>query len=181
MEVRQVRTDEELMLDLRRGQRHSLDELFARYHAPVWRFFRRRVSDSAVVDELTQDVFAALLTSAATYEVRGLFRSYLFAIAYRTLLASRRRSPFEVEGGPPDDIAGAPADPDAVIWVRQALAQLEPGEREILMLREYEQLSYQELADVRGIPVNPVRSQLFRARAALRDLLTGAAVPKVER
>ena len=63
---------------------------------------------------------------------------------------------------------------DDVIWVRQALAALDDDDREILMLREYEQLSYQEIADVRGVPVNTVRSQLFRARAALRaQLLRG--------
>ena len=63
---------------------------------------------------------------------------------------------------------------DDVMWVQRALAALEEGDREILMLREYEQLSYQEIADIKGVPVNTVRSQLFRARAALRaQLLQG--------
>ena len=51
------------------------------------------------------------------------------------------------------------------------MACLDPGDREVLMLREFEQLSYQEIADVQNVPVNTVRSRLFRARIALRDAL----------
>ena len=69
------------------------------------------------------------------------------------------------------DPASPYADPDAAIWVRDALATLDDGDREVLMLREYEQLSYQEIADLRGIPLNTVRSRLFRARQALKEAL----------
>ena len=55
--------------------------------------------------------------------------------------------------------------------MRQALAQIDAGDREILMLREYEQLSYQEIADLRRLPLNTVRSRLFRARMALKSML----------
>ena len=57
------------------------------------------------------------------------------------------------------------------VWVRRAVAKLETLDREILMLREFEQLSYAEIADLLTIPINTVRSRLFRARTALRDLL----------
>jgi RNA polymerase sigma-70 factor (ECF subfamily) len=55
--------------------------------------------------------------------------------------------------------------------VREALAKLDSADREILMLREYEQLSYGEIAELLRIPVNTVRSRLFRARMALRECL----------
>jgi RNA polymerase sigma-70 factor (ECF subfamily) len=51
------------------------------------------------------------------------------------------------------------------------LAQLDEEQREILLLREYEQLSYAEIAALLSLPVNTVRSRLFRARMALKDLL----------
>jgi RNA polymerase sigma-70 factor (ECF subfamily) len=60
---------------------------------------------------------------------------------------------------------------DNSLWVRQALEKLDAQEREILMLREYEQLSYSEVAELLRIPVNTVRSRLFRARVALKDHL----------
>ena len=60
---------------------------------------------------------------------------------------------------------------DAGIWVRKALEQLGKDEREILMLREYEQLSYEEIGALMRMPVNTVRSRLFRARMALKEQL----------
>jgi len=84
--------------------------------------------------------------------------------------AERRKSGREIaDANPPE--ARAAENPDAALWVRQALEQMEPNDREILMLREYEQLSYVEIAGILRLPVNTVRSRLFRARAALRDLL----------
>jgi RNA polymerase sigma-70 factor (ECF subfamily) len=60
------------------------------------------------------------------------------------------------------------SDCDAALWVRRAVEKLDASEREILMLREYEQLSYSEIAQLLRIPVNTVRSRLFRARLALK-------------
>ena len=62
-----------------------------------------------------------------------------------------------------------------MLWVRQALEKLDAPEREILMLREYEQLSYSDIAELLRIPVNTVRSKLFRSRLALKRYLESEA------
>ena len=164
-------TDAELMVEARRGSRDAFQIVFERYRGAVWAFFRRRVADASRAEELTQDVFLAVIQGASRYEARGPFRAYLFGIAFNVLMAERRRNGHHesvpLEG---DAVADTP-NPDSALWVRRALAQLEPEEREILMLREYEQLSYQELSEVLALPVNTVRSRLFRARAALRTAL----------
>jgi len=166
-----VTSDEQLMLDMRRGSRTAFEMLFARYRDPIWRFFRRRTRDGGKAEELAQDTFVAVLEGARRYEKRGSFRSYLFGIAYNVLQADRRRfkqrmtEPLDV-----DPVTDDP-DPDSAIWVRDAIMTLDERDREVLMLREYEQLSYQEIADVRGTPLNSVRSQLFRARMALKAAL----------
>ena len=72
------------------------------------------------------------------------------------------------------DAGGGPAAADTGIWVRGALEQLQIDEREILMLREYEQLSYEEIGALLRVPVNTVRSRLFRARLAMREQLVPA-------
>ena len=168
------RPDEELMLDLRRGGNGGT-ALFERYRDPVWRFFRRRVKDAAKAEELAQDVFAAVLAGAPRYQPRGRFRSFLFGIAYNVLMADGRKTSSVNEIGSDPDSASAPAaDPDDALWVRQALAQLDDVDREVLMLREYEGLSYHEIAELQQIPVNTVRSRLFRARLAMRDALMPA-------
>jgi RNA polymerase sigma-70 factor, ECF subfamily len=167
-----VTTDEELMLDARLGVRDAFEQLFERYRGPIWRFFRRRVPDPARAEELAQDTFVAVLQGAARYEPRAPFRSYLFGIAYNLLLAERRK--FSHQAGEPfdgDPPAASAGDLEGEMSVRNALAQLDAGDRDILMLREYEQLSYQEIAQLRKMPLNTVRSRLFRARLALKELL----------
>jgi RNA polymerase sigma-70 factor (ECF subfamily) len=165
-------SDEDLIADVKRGSRTAFEALFERYRDPVWRFFRRRMADAARAEELAQDTFVGILEGARRYEARGTFRSYLFGVAYNVLLADRRKAVFRavtpIDAEPIDPSTG---DPEAAIWVRDALATLDEDERQILMLREYEQLSYQEIADLRNAPLNTVRSQLFRARAALRTAL----------
>ena len=64
---------------------------------------------------------------------------------------------------------------DAEMWLRQAMGKLEPMDREILLLREFEQLSYVEISQLLSLQVNTVRSRLFRARMALRDRLAAPA------
>jgi DNA-directed RNA polymerase specialized sigma24 family protein len=65
--------------------------------------------------------------------------------------------------------------PDSVLWIRQAMERLDASDREILMLREYEQLSYSEIAELLRIPINTVRSRLFRSRLALKSHLESDA------
>jgi RNA polymerase sigma-70 factor (ECF subfamily) len=166
-----VTTDEQLMLDVQRGVRGAFEQLFERYRGPIWRFFRRRVADPPRAEELAQDAFVAVLQGTARYEPRAPFRSYLFGIAYNLLLAERRKSSHRPAEPLDDEPAECAGDPESQIWVRTALGELDADDREILMLREYEQLSYQEIAHVKQMPLNTVRSRLFRARLALKAVL----------
>lgn len=164
-----LRDDEQLMLDVQAGKPDAARRLFDAWRQPVWGFFCRRVRPRERAEELAQDVFAAILEAAPRYQPRGAFRSYLFGIAYNVLLADRRKRAVITE--PLGEYAAVGTDRDAVLWVRQALQELDPIDREVLMLREYEQLSYQEIADLQALPINTVRSRLFRARMALREAL----------
>ena len=164
-------SDEDLIRDAGKGSRTAFETLFERYREPIWRFFRRRTADAGRAEELAQDTFVAVLESARRFQQRGTFRSYLFGTAYNVLQADRRKSALRATDPLEIDPAAETADPSAGIWVRQAMATLEEDDREVLMLREYEQLSYQEIADMRQTPLNTVRSQLFRARAALKAAL----------
>jgi RNA polymerase sigma-70 factor (ECF subfamily) len=168
-------TDEQLMLAFSHGDSAALDVLFLRYRQPVFAFFRRRTSEVARAEELTQETFVALVRAASRYQPRALFRTYLFAIAFRILRADRRknvfRSFFFASAPSVDSSPASAANNDEILWLRQALARLDSIDREILMLREFEHLSYIEIAVLLKLPVNTVRSRLFRARIALRELL----------
>ncbi len=185
-------SDEALILELHGGSQEAFTELFLRYRQRVYGFFRRRMNDAAQAEELAQETFLAVLRGAQRYEPRATFRSYLFGIAFNILSAHRRKAMNEGArrngaSGAGGDFGGGDVartatdgmatnfDAETAIWVRQAVGKLEESEREILMLREFEELSYEEIAKVVKAPVNTVRSRLFRARMALREILESSA------
>lgn len=172
-------TDEQLMLALAAGSHDAFDSLFDRWRQPIFAFFRRRLTDPTHAEELAQETFLALLRAAPRYQPLALFRTYLYAIALKQLRAHRRRQALRVTflgvSEPPSDPA-APGNLETVLVLRDAMRRLDATEREILMLREFEQLSYAEIAELLALPLNTVRSRLFRARSALHDLLTQPAL-----
>jgi len=164
-------SDETLILEFQRGSPDAFEELFARYRELVHGFFRRRLPDRERASDLTQETFLAVIRAKARYEPVSTARAYLFGIAFK-LLAAERRSLARQEPAAQQAVEpAAPGAPDAALWVRQAIARLDPPEREVLMLREYEQLSYAEIAGVLWVPLNTVRTRLFRARMALKEHL----------
>ena len=164
-------SDEALMLEFQRGSREAFDELFARYREPLYGFFRRRLAGKDRAEDLAQETFLAVIRAAVRYEPRALVKTYLYGIALKLLAAERRR---RSGNEPPIDDHHEPTEDgpsDNALWVRQALEKLDASEREILMLREYEQLNYAEIGELLRLPVNTVRSRLFRARMELKNFL----------
>jgi len=172
-------SDELLMLAFCRGSKEAFAELFSRYKQPLFGFFRRRVVDPAQAEELTQETFLAVLRASARYEPSALFRTYLYAIGLKILRAYRRKTAFRATflgtASPLREPALESAT-EAEVLLRQAVGKLDRLDREVLLLREFEQLGYAEIAEVLQLPVNTVRSRLFRARMALRDLLAAPVV-----
>lgn len=167
-------SDEALMLEFQGGSRPAFEQIYTRYRGPLYGFFRRRLNGDQRAEDLTQETFLAVIRATERYEPMALVRTYLYGIAMNLLAAERRRI---AKDSPPGREAPEPATreaPDSVLWIRQALEKLDESEREILMLREYEQLSYTEIADLHHLPVNTVRSRLFRARLALKGHLEPA-------
>ena len=179
-----VTSDEALMLEFQRGSRPALDELFSRYKGPLYGFFRRRLDNQERAEDLTQETFLVVIRATRRYEALSLFRTYLYGIALKLVMAERRKQ-FRGAGMESFSVNSfseptASQNPDAALWIRQALDKLDESEREILMLREYEQLSYAEIADVLQIAVNTVRSKLFRSRLALRNQLEPQPKPVLD-
>ncbi len=164
-------SDEVLMLEFQGGSRAAFEELYSRYNGPLYGFFRRRLEDAQRAEDLAQETFLALIRGASHYEPRALVRTYLYGVAMKLLFAERRK---QLREGPPTEGTAEPSTAgtqETGMWVQQAVGRLDAPDREILMLREYEQLSYVEIADLLRLPVNTVRSRLFRARMALKEQL----------
>ena len=160
------------------GSKDAFGEPVSRYKQPLYGFFRRRVADPGQAEELAQETFLAVLRASIRYELRALFRTYLYAIGFKILRAHRRQAAFRATFLGTAAGLREPAFEngiDAELLLRQAVGKLERLDREILLLREFEELSYAEIAELLSLPVNTVRSRLFRARMALRDLLAAPA------
>jgi len=168
-------SDEQLMTAFSRGSNDAFSELFARFKQPLFGFFWRRMADRAQAEELTQEAFVAVIRAAPRYEQSAQFRTYLYAIALKILRAYRRKAAFRATFMGLASEHAEPAAESGVVTqliMREALRKLEDMDREILLLREFEQLDYADIAELLNLPVNTVRSRLFRARTALRELLS---------
>jgi RNA polymerase sigma-70 factor (ECF subfamily) len=159
----------------REGSSEAFGRLFERYRDDIGRFFRRRVLNPARAEDLAQETFVAALRSVPRYEARNTFRSYLFGIAFNVLSDDRRKPHAMIDARADADVmaslrASTP-NLDEVLHVRRAVEALDPIDRDVVMLREFDALSYGEIAEALAIPLNTVRSRLFRARMALKENL----------
>jgi len=187
-------TDGELLGRAVAGDSDSLGRLYDRWHSTVYRFALRMSGMPALAEDVTQDVFIALVNDGAQYEGRGKFSSYLISIArHRTLyrLQQERRftsiSPAEEDGDadnfesqhlPPDSRWEIAADPFAdlsrteiVGMVRQAIMALPLRYREVVLLCHLHEMSYVETAEIIGVEIGTVCSRLYRARGLLAQRL----------
>ena len=174
-----MKSDDQLMQEFQKGSATAFEELFDRFRNPIHGFFRRRLNHAARAEELAQETFLIILRGVERYEARAKFRTYIFGIAIKQLWSERRKQLRETKMSAEPVDEGMEKDPATSLWIREALAQMDSEHREVLMLREYEQLSYEDISEILSIPLNTVRSRLSRARTELRALLDEQYVRKV--
>ncbi|QUV84350.1 RNA polymerase sigma factor [Chloracidobacterium aggregatum] len=175
-------TDEELLRAFQQGDEQAFSQLYQRHRMAIYRFLARRLSSSVRAEELCQDVFVALVEHAGSWRGEASVKTYLYRIAFNRLVSDTRRSEHRVMVAPAPDDEPAPARepqaaerPDVVFetqerarLVREALERLSPEFRDTLVLKEYDGLSCEEIAEVLGVAVGTVKSRLFRAKLELK-------------
>ena len=169
--------DEDLMFHVRNGVGESLGELFSRYQDPLFNFYCRLTGDRAISEDLVQDVFYRILKYRQTYRPGTSFRAWMYQIARNARLDNIRKEqlPKDHMKVPLEfDIAGeAPADrvqqEQEAALLHRALMQLPEEKREILVLSRFQELKYDEIAQLLGCEVGTVKVRVFRA---LKDLRT---------
>jgi RNA polymerase sigma factor (sigma-70 family) len=170
-------SDEELMFHVRNGVGESLGELFSRYQDPLFNFYRRLTGDRAMSEDLVQDVFYRILKYRQTYRPGTSFRTWMYQIARNARLDCIRKeqvSKDQIKVPLEMDIAGAvPADhvqqEQEAALLHRALMQLPEEKREILLLSRFQELKYDEIAQMLGCETGTVKVRVFRA---LKDLKT---------
>ena len=161
------------------GCAESFGALYDRRQGGVYRFALRMTGSEAFAEDVTQDVFLALMREGGQFDpARGSVRSYLYGMArhrvLRRLERERAHVPLEEDEGTSEELPSAADDPFAdlareemVSLVRQAVLSLPAHFREVIVLCHLQELNYAEAAEVVSCPVGTVRSRLARARTLL--------------
>jgi RNA polymerase sigma-70 factor, ECF subfamily len=177
--------DEVTLRRAQRGDQRAWRDLIERYqgpvHALIWRLLAGRARHR--VEDLTQETFVRVLRALPKFDPAGpaSLSTWILTIATRMTLNELRRP--EPAGLDREPLGGERADADAErkrlgAAIAGGVAALPDAQRAVLVLREYHDLDYAEIADVLELDVGTVKSRLSRARAALREHLT-AALPEL--
>lgn len=175
-----VLTDEELLSRAAAGERAAFDSFVTRHERAVFRFARAATESPAAAEDVLQETFLAAWRAAGSFEGRSAARTWLLTIARNQAWHHRERAArLSV-----DDGAELPELGEAAGWGAQspeegalrserrallarALAALAPEDREVLVLRDLEELTGEEAAAALGLSLAAVKSRLHRARLRL--------------
>ena len=179
--------DVRLMELVRRGDMEAFERLIERHQALVAGTVARMLGSNSDVEDVAQQVFIRVWKSAGRYVARAKFTTWLLKITRNLVFNELRRTkrhaqvPLQTEPG----VQELPikdetiASPDAVLLeaelqrsIEGAIMELPETQRMALILRRYEELSYEEIAEILKLSVPAIKSLLFRARTELRARLT---------
>jgi len=162
------------------GDIRALNELYARYGPMLLGFLNARVGNREVAEEVLQDVMLAVWEKAHTFEARSKVKTWLLVIARNRAINATRRKQLPVIHL--EDVFSLKSDDTGPMEalerherqdrVRAAIQRLPEGQREVLVLVFYHQLTGAEVAEVLDISEGTVKSRLHRAKETLKGLLT---------
>jgi len=172
------KTDEQLMLEVKKGELDSLAPLFEKYHIRLFNFFLRMTRDNNISEDLTQNVFKRILTYRESYNEEWLFRSWMYQIARNAsakhyndqkLLFSDLKNTEEIASENNSAIEELEGQTNKEL-LHEALNRLPFEQREIIELSRFQGLIYKEIAEITGNTVPAIKVKVHRAMNKLREL-----------
>ena len=183
-------SDETLMCQIRMGELKAFDTLVKRWEKPLLNHCYRLVNDVALAEDLRQEVFLRVYQAAKTYQARAKFSTWFYRIATNLCLDTpgkqRRRKETPIirdMDASPEDFEKAFVDPsqgpDEVAvrkemesQVRLALGRLPEDQRVVVVMRHYDGLKFNEIADILSCPVSTVKSRMAAGMQRLSQMLS---------
>ncbi len=178
-------TDGELIVNALRGRVDGFEELVRRYQRPIIGYVFRMLGDYEASLDVTQEVFIKVYNSLSKYSSEYKFSTWLYRIAHNAAIDHMRRNsvtPQSLEAENADGSyqiqiesrASSPEqDRERSEWrteIDAVVKCLPTAYRDLIMLRHGRDLSYDEIADVTGLPLGTVKNRLFRAREMMREI-----------
>jgi RNA polymerase sigma-70 factor (ECF subfamily) len=186
-------TDAELVRGALGGSDPAFREIVERYQRAVYGVIVRVVRDHARAEELAQDTFVKAFRALHTYDVERRFATWLLTIAHNVAIDEVRKSTVETvpieslshgtdEAGRIFEIPDVKAASPAILAeriqladaLRAAISRLRPDYRELVSLRYEQELEYEDIAEITGLPMGTIKSSLHRARKELAQQLQGS-------
>jgi RNA polymerase sigma-70 factor (ECF subfamily) len=168
--------DTGLVRRAKHGERGAFEALVAKYQKAVFNVALRMTRDRDEAEDVSQTVFLKSYVSLSSYDERFKFFSWLYRIAVNESIRAvkRRQRYLPIREG---DLSESPAweadhsSEEQTARLLAALQELKPEQRALVVLKHLEQLSYEEVGQILAIPEKKVKSRLFAARLALKEVL----------
>jgi RNA polymerase sigma-70 factor (ECF subfamily) len=172
--------DPDLIRRWQRGERSAFEGIVRLYQEPVGRFLARLTGSAELAADLTQELFLRVYRSAGRYRDDGRVATWLYQIAVNLARDAARRSarrpavPFDAE--PPAPAECPCEDRERAELVAAALAGLPSPLREVVVLRHYEEMSFEAMAKLLGTPASTLKSRFAVALRQLQDRLANTGL-----
>jgi RNA polymerase sigma-70 factor, ECF subfamily len=180
--------DEDLVLRVQRGDKSAFDFLVIKYQHKIIQLVNRYVKDPSEAQDVAQEAFIKAYRALGNFRGDSAFYTWLYRIAINTaknylVSRSRRSSDYQVDVQDAEALENAPQlqgmetperlllNEEIIDTIKTAIDRLPEEMRTAIMLREFEGMSYEEIAEAMDCPVGTVRSRIFRAREAIDNKL----------
>ncbi len=181
--------DEDLVLRVQRGDKSAFDFLVIKYQHRIIQLVNRYIKDPSEAQDVAQEAFIKAYRALADFRGEAAFYTWLYRIAINTaknylLSRLRRSSNYQVDIQEAEALENAPQlqgletperellNQEIIDVINAVIEELPEEMRTAIILREFEGMSYEEIAEAMDCPVGTVRSRLFRAREAIDNKLT---------
>jgi RNA polymerase sigma-70 factor (ECF subfamily) len=176
------------------GREAGFEELVRRYQRPIINYVYRMLNDYEGSLDVTQEVFIKVYNSLDRYSSDYKFTTWLYRIAHNAAIDHMRRSPANQQSLETENADGAyqlqiecpkptpEQDRERSEWrteIDAVVKCLPPAYRDLILLRHSRDLSYDEIAEVTGLPLGTVKNRLFRAREMMRELFAARGMTRI--
>jgi RNA polymerase sigma-70 factor (ECF subfamily) len=171
-------SDAQLIAAAREGDRRAMEALYTAHSGRVYSVVRRMVGDDHLAEDVSQDAWVRAFEKLHLFRGESSFGTWMHRLAVNSALNRLRRQSKRPTVEATADRRAAPPPTDETVlnqkMLAQALDRLSPGYRTVLVMHDVEGLTHEEIAERTGVAVGTSKSQLHKARARMRDMLSPA-------